>query len=92
MGRLFISNEEIQEILERLSRIEKAVALKQKHPEQVWYDNSELCQVMNISKGTASEWRRKGYVKARQVGNKFYYLQSDIIELLKTNNEAENGK
>lgn len=91
MSRLFISTEEIQAIIERLDKIEKALQLKQKHPEQMWYDNSEICQVLNISKGTAAKWRQKGYLKPKKIDGKFYYLQSDIISLLK-NEEVTNER
>ncbi len=54
-------------------------------PEDVFFDNQEFMQLMNISKRTAQEWRNKKIIPFSQVGNKIYYNFSDIKKLLKDN-------
>ena len=51
----------------------------------VFLDNQEFLQVMNISKRTAQSWRDEGIISFSQVGSKIYYRFSDIEELLNKN-------
>ena len=77
------SEEEVQDIKQHLEDI--ALTLKQKQrtePDQIWYDNQEFLQVMNISKRTAANWRTENVITYSQVGNKIYYRLSDIMDLL----------
>lgn len=59
-------------------------------PEDVFFDNQEFMQVMNISKRTAQEWRIKKVIPFSQIGNKIYYSLADIKKLLKANYHAKN--
>jgi len=80
------SEEEVQAIKQRLDDI--ALTLKQKQrtePDQIWYDNQEFIQIMNISKRTAAFWRTEKVITYTQVGNKIYYRLSDIMELFNKN-------
>jgi hypothetical protein len=54
-------------------------------PEDIFFDNQEFMQLMNISKRTAQEWRNKKIILCSQVGNKIYYRLSDIQKLLNDN-------
>lgn len=77
------SEEEVKEILNRLDRI--SVELKQSQrtqPEEIWYDNQEFLNIMNVSKRTAAYWRTENIIAYAQVGNKIYYRLNDILELL----------
>lgn len=77
------SEEEVQDIKKRLDDLTLSVKLQQRtEPDQVWYDNQEFLQVMNISKRTAAYWRTEKIIGYSQVGNKIYYRLSDILELL----------
>lgn len=80
--RIIIYDEELQQIFNRLDKIEDAVKLRQKHNEQTWFDNSEFLQVMGISKKTSLTWRKQGIVAYSQVQHKIYYQLRDILELL----------
>ena len=74
---------EIQEQLKNLTVILKE---KQKmNPEDLFCDNQELMQIMNISKRTAQLWRDTGYIGFSQLGNKIYYRLTDIQNLLNEN-------
>lgn len=77
------SEEEVKDIKKRLDELTLTVKQKQRtEPDQVWYDNQEFLQVMNISKRTAAYWRTEKIIGYSQVGNKIYYRLSDILELL----------
>jgi hypothetical protein len=51
----------------------------------IFFDNQEFIQVMNISKRTALQWRTEGYIGFSQLGKKIYYRLSDIKALLNSN-------
>ncbi len=83
MGFYRFSEEEVQEIKQRLDALTVEVRKKQRtEPDQVWYDNQEFLQIMNISKRTAAYWRTEKVITFSQVGNKIYYRLSDIMDLL----------
>ena len=77
--------EEFEALMTRLDAIEGKVINIQKSPEEVFFDNQEFLQVMNISKRTAQTWRDEGLIAFAQVGNKMYYKYSDILELINSN-------
>ena len=80
------SEEEVQDIKKRLDEISLSLKQKQRtEPDQVWYDNQEFIQIMNISKRTAAYWRTQKVITYVQVGNKIYYRLSDIMELFHKN-------
>ena len=77
------SEEEVAEIKQRLEDISLTLKQQQRNkPDQIWYDNQEFIQIMNISKRTAAYWRTEKIVSYSQVGNKIYYRLSDILDLL----------
>lgn len=89
--RIIIVTEEIEMILQRLNKIEESVRIRQKIPEQTFFDNQEFIQIMNISKRTAQGWRDNGLIKYSQVGSKIYYLMSNILELLNNNTKTKQS-
>ena len=42
----------------------------------------EACKRLNISTVTEHEWRKKGILKAKRLGNKIYYTPESIQEAL----------
>jgi hypothetical protein len=92
MGFYRFSEEEVQDIKLRLDDI--ALTLKQKQrtePDQIWYDNQEFLQIMNISKRTAAYWRTENVITYSQVGNKIYYRLADIMDLLQKSTIPANS-
>lgn len=82
--------ENTEKILKRLDEQITILVAKVKmglklDPEDVFFDNQEFMQLMNISKRTAQEWRNKKIIEFSQVGNKIYYKLSDIQKLLNDN-------
>lgn len=82
-----MSNDEAKSIgdfIEQLNNIEQRLK-KIQYNNDVFLDNQEFLQVMNISKRTAQSWRDEGIISFSQVGSKIYYRFSDIEELLNKN-------
>lgn len=74
---------EIQEQLKELTVILKEK--QQMNPDDLFCDNQEFMQMMNISKRTAQMWRDTGFIGYSQLGNKIYYRIKDIRNLLEAN-------
>ena len=73
-----------KEILQKLENIEYTLK-KIQYNNDVFLDNQEFLQVMNISQRTAQQWRNSGVISFSQIGAKIYYRFSDIEELLNKN-------
>ena len=87
------SEDEVQEIKKRLDDISFELKNKQRtEPDQIWYDNQEFLQLMNISKRTAQTWRDEGIISYSQVGSKIYYRMSDVQKLLDSNYNQASKK
>ena len=93
MGFYRFSEDEVQEIKKRLDDISFDLKNKQRtEPDQIWYDNQEFLQLMNISKRTAQTWRDEGIISYSQVGSKIYYRMSDVQKLLDSNYNQASKK
>lgn len=93
MGFYRFSEDEVQEIKKRLDKISFELKNKQRtEPDQIWYDNQEFLQLMNISKRTAQTWRDEGIISYSQVGSKIYYRMSDVQKLLDSNYNQASKK
>lgn len=88
MAQIIFSEEAYQDILQRLTRMEALLKLKQGAPDDVFVDNQEFLQIMNVSKRTAQAWRDQKVITYSQVGNKIYYRMGDILKLLEKNRMA----
>ena len=82
MARIIVLPEELQEVVDRLDKIEKILKTKQEKIEDPFLDSQEFLQLMNISKRTAQTWRDDGVIPFSQIGSKIYYKMSDVKELL----------
>jgi predicted nucleic acid-binding protein len=91
MPQKIFSEEAIQEIITRLSRMEAILKTKQANPDELFVDNQEFLQIMNISKRTAQAWRDQKVMAFSQVGNKIYYRMCDITKLLEKNRTEANS-
>ena len=82
--------DDAEKVLKRIDEQVSLIVAKMKidsklDPEDIIFDNQEFLQVMNISKRTAQQWRDTGYIGFSKLGNKIYYLLSDIKALLNAN-------
>jgi hypothetical protein len=82
MEAIILTKEQYFDIQEKLQQITELLNEKQKNPKEIFLDNQEFLQTMNISKRTAQNWRDQGIISFSQIGSKIYYKMSDIEELL----------
>ena len=82
MNAVIITQQNYDELISRLDRIQQEVASKQKSPVDTFIDNQEFIQIMNVSKRTAQSWRDEGIISFSQIGSKIYYRMSDVQALL----------
>jgi hypothetical protein len=62
MNAVIISQENFDEVIKRLDKIQSEVSNKQKSPVDTFIDNQEFIQIMNVSKSTAQSWRDEGII------------------------------
>lgn len=85
MEAIILSKNQYDELLKKIDEVKISLDEKQKNPKDVFLDNQEFLQLMNISKRTAQTWRDEGVVSFSQVGSKIYYRMSDVENLLEKN-------
>lgn len=82
MNAVIITQQNYDELISRLDRIQQEVSNKQKSPVDTFIDNQEFIQIMNISKRLAQNWRDSGIISFSQIGSKIFYRMSDVQALL----------
>lgn len=93
MEAIILSAQQYTDLVNRLETLSQKLEEKQKSPEDIFLDNQEFLQLMNISKRTAQTWRDEGKVSFSQIGSKIYYRMSDVQHLLDKNyKEALSNK
>jgi two-component sensor histidine kinase len=85
MEAIILTKDEFQRIQNELNQIKQLLEQKQKNTKDIFLDNQEFVQAMNISKRTAQNWRDEGVISFSQVGGKIYYRLSDIEKMLEKN-------
>ncbi|MCG1037301.1 helix-turn-helix domain-containing protein [Polaribacter sargassicola] len=88
MEAIILSSKQYTELVNRLDVLSEKLEEKQKKPQDIFLDNQEFIQLMNISKRTAQTWRDDGIVSFSQIGSKIYYKMSDVQKLLDKNYKA----
>lgn len=92
MNAIVISPQQYAELIQKLDSLKHLLTQKQKDPSNLFVDNQEFIQLMNISKRTAQKWRDEGIISFSQIGSKIYYSMADVQDLLaKTYRPAFNG-
>ncbi len=92
MEAIILSKQQYVELLNKMDAIKSSLEENQKSPEEIFLDNQEFLQLMNISKRTAQTWRDKGIVSFSQIGSKIYYQMSDVQKLLNKNYKESFSK
>jgi len=85
MEAIILSKQQYVELLNKMDAIKSSVEENQKTPKEVFLDNQEFIQLMNISKRTAQTWRDEGIISFSQIGSKIYYQMKDVSMLLDKN-------
>ena len=85
MEAIILSKQQYVELLNKMDAIKSSVEENQKTPQEIFLDNQEFIQLMNISKRTAQTWRDEGVISFSQIGSKIYYQMKDVSILLDKN-------
>lgn len=85
MEAIILTKDQFQQIQAELEQIKAALTEKQKNTKDIFLDNQEFIQTMNISKRLAQIWRDEGIISFSQVGSKIYYRLADIEKMLEKN-------
>lgn len=73
--------EQIKEYFENFSRQIKNLCGNNQNKEK-WFDNDDVCSLLQISKRTLQSYRDSGILPYSQIGRKCYYRISDIENLI----------
>jgi hypothetical protein len=93
MEAVILTSEQYNNLVSRLDNLNGKLEENSKNPQNVFLDNQEFIQLMNISKRTAQTWRDEGKVSFSQIGSKIYYKMKDVEVLLDKNyNKAFKNK
>jgi hypothetical protein len=52
-------------------------------PEEIILDETDLCELLHISKRHAADLRKEGILIYSKIGGKLYYFLSDVLEMVK---------
>lgn len=85
MEIVVLSQDAYQNLITRIDSLDKHVKQLVSPTSERFINNSNFLMKMQISKRTAQTWRDEGKISFSQIGNKIYYLESDVEELLKSN-------
>lgn len=77
----------LKRILETMEKINQRMEEQKKDQplSDTWYDVSETCQVLKISKRTLQEYRNRGVLSFSKIDGKIYYCATDIEDHLNSN-------
>ena len=87
MENLTIPADLLNRILVTLDKVNRRLESKSKeHPlSDAWFDVSETCRVLKISKRTLQEYRNRGLLSFSKVNGKIYFCAKDIEDHLNSN-------
>lgn len=82
MGLIVIDTDAFDQIMKKLNAIEEKLSQPSQKPEELWWDNEQLCSYLNISTRTLQSYRDNGVIKYSQYGAKIWYRHQDIQAFL----------
>ena len=87
MDDFSITQKEAERIYVKIASLEVSIKKQQQYisSEDLFFDNQEFMQLMNISLRTAQQWRNNKIISFSQIGSKIYYRLADIQKLLDEN-------
>jgi hypothetical protein len=72
---------ELEKIIEEL---ENLLSKYQIPAEQVIMDEADALVYLKVSKRCLSNWREQGVLPYHKLGGKIYYIQSEVLDAIKT--------
>lgn len=72
--------EELKKELMDGLREELALAAGRLVAKEDFIKSDEVCKILNISKVTLTEWRRRGLIKYHKIGSRVFFNRAEILE------------
>jgi len=82
MNAVIITQQNYDELISRLEKIQSEVSKIQFEPKDPILDNAQVCQILGLSKRSLQGYRDSGIISYSQIGAKIYYRLSEINRLL----------
>lgn len=77
-------DDSIRQILKLLNELLKLMKAKNRLNGETIYDNQDLCVMFKLSKRSLQRLRSLGILPYLQIGQKTFYLESDIMNYIQT--------
>lgn len=83
MGIRMIEEETFEKLKQLIKDMcEASKLLRPDSSQREWFDNQQVCLLLDISPRTLQSYRDRGVLPFSQVGQKCYYKESDIKKLV----------
>ncbi len=84
MEIIAIEKRTFEQMVQHLENFVKQVKTlcQNSHDSNKWMDNTEVCELLQISPRTLQSYRDKGVLSYSQIGRKCYYRTTDIEQLI----------
>jgi hypothetical protein len=82
MRRIIVLPEELQVVVDRLEKVEKALKTEQRNIEDPILDSEGVMKLLNISRRTLQTLRDERLIEFSQVNGKFFYRMTAINRML----------
>lgn len=77
--------EKLNEMLRKMNLLLREIENLGSEPQELWLDNDQVCNYLNISKRTLQSYRDKRLIKYSQFGSKIWYKFQWVQEFLQRN-------
>lgn len=81
----FYKNPSIKEFIKELREV---LLSSKRPPDEIILDETDICNLLHISKRHAADLRKEGKIKYSKDGGKIYYLLAWVLEYI-SNNQVE---
>ena len=82
MSLIVIDTEAFNQLMKKLDVIEEKMNQPSTSLEELWLDNEQLCNYLNISTRTLQTYRDNAVLKYSQYGAKIWYRYQDVQTFL----------
>lgn len=82
--RLLIEKTQWEALVSKVRDLTKQVSvLKNSYiPQPQYYTNKELCELLGVEERLIRKYREQGLIAYSKVGDKYWYSQQDVLDLL----------
>jgi len=91
MKRIIVLPEELQEVVDRLEKIEKVMKKEQKQVDDPILGTEDVLNLLKVSRRSLQSWRDQALIEFSAIKGKFYYRLSAINRMLDNHLQKEGG-